>query len=60
MKDFNTDVLIVGTGIAGLSAALKLAEKNIQVTIITREKKTGDHEYLLGPRWNHLQSKRFK
>ncbi|MES2528608.1 MAG: FAD-dependent oxidoreductase [Bdellovibrionota bacterium] len=39
MKDFNTDVLIIGTGIAGLSAALKLAEKKINVTIVTREKK---------------------
>ncbi len=39
MKDFNTDVLIIGTGIAGLSAALKLAEKKIKVTIVTREKK---------------------
>ncbi len=39
MKDFNTDVLIVGTGIAGLSAALKLAEKKINVTIVTREKR---------------------
>ncbi len=39
MKDFNTDVLILGTGIAGLSAALKLAEKKINVTIVTREKR---------------------
>lgn len=39
MKDFNTDVLIIGTGIAGLSTALKLAEKKLNVTIVTREKK---------------------
>src|SRR3954471_3929502 len=39
MKDFNTDVLIIGTGIAGLSAAIKLAEQKINVTIITREKR---------------------
>ncbi len=39
MKDFSTDVLILGTGISGLSAALKLAEKKINVTIVTREKK---------------------
>lgn len=39
MKDFNTDVLIIGTGIAGLAAAIKLAEKKLNVTIITREKK---------------------
>lgn len=39
MKDFNTDVLIIGTGIAGLSAAIKLAEKNLKISIVTREKK---------------------
>jgi L-aspartate oxidase len=39
MKDFNTDVLIIGSGISGLSAAIKLAEKNINVTIVTREKR---------------------
>jgi L-aspartate oxidase len=39
MKDFNTDVLIIGTGISGLSAAIKLAEKKLNVTIVTRERK---------------------
>lgn len=39
MRDFNTDVLIIGTGIAGLSTALKLAEKKLNITIVTREKK---------------------
>lgn len=39
MKDFNTDVLIIGTGIAGLSAAIKLAEGKYRVTIVTREKR---------------------
>lgn len=39
MKDFNTDVLIIGTGISGLSSAIKLAEKKLKVTIITREKR---------------------
>jgi L-aspartate oxidase len=39
MKDFNTDVLIIGSGIAGLSAAIKLAEQKYRVTIVTREKK---------------------
>lgn len=39
MKDFNTDVLIIGSGIAGLSAAIKLAEKKFKVTIVTREQK---------------------
>lgn len=39
MKDFNTDVLIIGSGIAGLSAAIKLAEQKKKVTIVTREKR---------------------
>lgn len=39
MKDFKTEVLIIGTGIAGLSAAIKLAEKKHNVTIVTREKR---------------------
>jgi L-aspartate oxidase len=39
MKDFNTDVLIIGSGIAGLSAAIKLAEESYKVTIVTREKR---------------------
>jgi L-aspartate oxidase len=39
MKDFNTDVLVIGTGIAGLSSAIKLAEKKVNVTIVTREKR---------------------
>lgn len=39
MKDFNTEVLIIGTGISGLSTALKLAEKKVKVTIVTREKR---------------------
>lgn len=39
MKDFNTDVLIIGTGISGLSSAIKLAESKLNITIVTREKK---------------------
>jgi L-aspartate oxidase len=39
MKDFNTDILIIGSGISGLSAAIKLAEKKLKVTIVTREKR---------------------
>ena len=34
-----TDVLIIGTGIAGLATAVKLAEQNIKVTVITREER---------------------
>jgi L-aspartate oxidase len=34
-----TEALIIGTGIAGLTTALKLAEKNIKVTIVTREER---------------------
>ncbi len=39
MKDFNTDVLILGSGISGLAAAIKLAEKKLKITIVTREKR---------------------
>lgn len=34
----NFDVLIIGTGIAGLSAAAGLAERGLKVAIVTREK----------------------
>jgi L-aspartate oxidase len=39
MKDFNTDILILGSGISGLAAAIKLAEKKLKITIVTREKR---------------------
>ncbi|MGZ3788130.1 MAG: L-aspartate oxidase [Bacteriovorax sp.] len=35
---FEFDVLIIGTGIAGLSAAAALAEKGLKIAIVTREK----------------------
>ena len=38
MNTVEFDVLIIGTGVAGLSAAVKLAEKNVRVGIITRER----------------------
>lgn len=34
---YQFDVLIIGTGIAGLSSALKLAEQGFQVGLVTRE-----------------------
>ena len=37
MSDLQTDVLIIGTGIAGLTTAMKLAEHGVRVTIVTRE-----------------------
>jgi len=36
MELIETEVLVIGSGVAGLSAALELAEKNIEVTIVTR------------------------
>jgi len=39
VKDFSTDILIIGSGVAGLSAAIKLAENGKKVTIVTREKR---------------------
>ncbi|EQC48283.1 putative L-aspartate oxidase [Bacteriovorax sp. BSW11_IV] len=37
MNEYNFDVLIIGTGVAGLSSAAKLAESNLKIGIITRE-----------------------
>ncbi len=34
-----TDVLVLGTGIAGLTTAMKLGEAGIKVTVVTREKR---------------------
>lgn len=38
MSVYKFDVLIIGSGISGLTSAIKLAEKNIKVGILTREK----------------------
>ncbi len=37
MNDAFFDVLIIGCGVAGLSSAIKLAEKGYQIAIVTRE-----------------------
>lgn len=37
MNEYSFDVLIIGTGIAGLSTATKLAETGIRVGLVTRE-----------------------
>jgi len=39
MNVMNYDVLIIGSGIAGLASAIKLAEKDISIAIVTREEK---------------------
>lgn len=39
MFSLNFDVLVVGTGIAGLTSAIKLAEAGLKIAIITREEK---------------------
>ena len=38
MNVLEFDVLIIGSGVAGLSAAVKLAERKVKVGIVTREK----------------------
>lgn len=39
MSEHQYDVLIIGSGIAGLSSAIKLAEADLKVGIVTREKR---------------------
>ncbi|MBF0301307.1 MAG: FAD-binding protein [Oligoflexia bacterium] len=36
--DYEFDVLIIGSGIAGLAAAIKLSEYDLNIGIVTREK----------------------
>ena len=38
MDNNSFDVLIIGTGIAGLSSAIKLAEEDLSIAIITRDR----------------------
>lgn len=38
MSDYQFDVLVIGCGIAGLTAAAKLAESGVKVGVVTREK----------------------
>lgn len=43
MEDFLlTDVLVLGTGIAGATAALRLAQQGVQVTLVTRAEQAGE------------------
>jgi len=37
MSDLQADVLVLGTGIAGLTTAMKLAEQGLHVTVVTRD-----------------------
>ena len=39
MSSYQYDILVIGSGIAGLSAAIKLAESNLKIAIVTREKR---------------------
>ncbi len=49
-----TDVLIIGTGIAGATAALKLAENpNRHITLITREPDPHESNTALCPGRDH-------
>lgn len=38
MSNLECDVLIIGTGISGLTSAIKLAEAGVHITLITRDK----------------------
>ncbi len=40
-QSYETDVLVVGSGIAGAIAALELADKGFQVTVLTKSRREG-------------------
>ena len=40
MENLTCDVLIIGSGIAGLTAAWKLAKENLKVVIVTKKERT--------------------
>ncbi|HKK43690.1 MAG TPA: FAD-dependent oxidoreductase, partial [Bacteroidales bacterium] len=46
----NSDVVVIGAGVAGMETAGRLAEAGIKVTLLEKDEKTGGH--LTG--WYHL------
>ena len=40
MENLSSDVLIIGSGIAGLTAAWKLAKANLKVILVTKKERT--------------------
>ena len=53
----HTDVLILGCGIAGGTAALELADAGLDVVIVTRADEAGGVEHLLGAGRHHLHGR---
>ena len=52
-----SDVLIIGCGIGGGTAALALAEAGLRVTIVTRADRAGGVQHALGAGRHHLQGR---
>lgn len=51
---FNVDVVVVGSGIAGIAVALKLARLGIPVTLLTKAHDLSETSSALGPGWHYL------